>query len=124
MQRLASACQQRRADRRRQARRALAPVKTLPARAGGPDERLDHALSLTESAAKHRAASAGVHRRSPPALSGADDLLGGDPFQVGAGGREVRMPELALGSSDADVAPGLCEPYPSSIRAAGPFEAS
>ena len=70
----------------------------------GPDERLDHALSLTESAAKHRTASAGVHRRSPPALSGADDLLGGDPFQVVAGGREVRMPEVVLGSSDADVA--------------------
>ena len=27
------------------------------------------------------------------------------------------MPELALGSSDVDVAPGLCEPYASRIRA-------
>ena len=26
----------------------------------------------------------------------ADDLVRGDPFQVGAGGREVRVPELAL----------------------------
>jgi hypothetical protein len=28
---------------------------------------------------------------------------------------------IVLGSSDADVAPGLCEPYASSIRAAGPL---
>jgi hypothetical protein len=59
-------------------------------------------LSLTESVAKHRAASAGVHRRCPPAVYGADDLLGGDPFQVGAGGRAVRMPELALDQRQRD----------------------
>jgi hypothetical protein len=62
----------------------------------GPDERLDHALSLTESAAKHRAASAGRAPSVPAGGYGADDLLGRHPFQVGAGGPEVRMPELAL----------------------------
>ncbi len=39
---------------------------------------------------------AGVHHRGLPAVDSADDLLRGDPFQVGTGGREVRVPELAL----------------------------
>ena len=39
---------------------------------------------------------AGVHHRCVPAVHSADDLLGGDPFQVGASGRKVRVSELAL----------------------------
>jgi hypothetical protein len=38
----------------------------------------------------------GVHHRCFPAVDRADDLLRGDAFEVGAGGREVCVPELAL----------------------------
>jgi hypothetical protein len=43
-----------------------------------------------------------VHRRCPPGVYGADDLLGGDPFQVGAASQAVRMPELALDQRQRD----------------------
>jgi hypothetical protein len=45
---------------------------------------------------------AGVHHRCFAAVDGADDLLGGDPFEVGAGGREVCVPELALDQRQRD----------------------
>jgi hypothetical protein len=40
--------------------------------------------------------SAGVHHRRAPGVDGRDDLLDIDPLQIGAGGRQLRVAELAL----------------------------
>jgi hypothetical protein len=45
---------------------------------------------------------AGVHHRRPACVDRRDDLLGVDPLQVGAGGREMRVPELALDQRQRD----------------------
>src|ERR1700758_457252 len=41
-------------------------------------------------------AGAGVHHRRAPRVDGRDDLLGVDPLQVGAGRRQMRVPQLAM----------------------------
>jgi hypothetical protein len=61
----------------------------LRERVNAPAERDANRVSELES-------GAGVHHRSPPSMNGGDDLLRVDPLEVGAGGREVRVPELAL----------------------------
>ncbi len=43
---------------------------------------------------------AGGHHRRPAGVHGVEDLAWVDPLQVGAGGPEVRMPELALDDVD------------------------
>ena len=47
-------------------------------------------------------AGAGVHHRRAPGVDGRDDLLGVDPLQVGAGGGQVRVAELALDQRQRD----------------------
>ena len=47
-------------------------------------------------------AGAGVHHWRSPGVDGGDDLLGVDALQVGAGGCEVRVAELALDQRQRD----------------------
>ena len=49
-----------------------------------------------------RQAGAGMHHRRAPGVDGGNDLLRGDPLQVGAGRGQMRVPELPLDQRQRD----------------------